>query len=674
MKSQTTIESLKYVVAKINLGWFCAVWALVILTPLIYFPAPGILAGHPWKVELATSLFLLFAIISLIKKNVLTISIPSEILFWIIIPICGFILWSSISIIWANSTLSVIHHTLLWANYLIFFILAINFVASQKLFAVFTESLGLIIGIIATICIIEYLFSEQIGEVFGYRYGRYTEIYAALFPFFIALILRLKRKNLILTGTITALVWVAILFSLSRGALFCSILGFLIFISMRIFNRPDSTEKIRLVIVTVAMILIVFLIQIPTFITDGQKVTTIARITTVNEDEQTNSVQQNVRYLFWKVGFDMFRDNLTTGVGADNFGSEFNKYLAIFSIDEANKSTVAPQESHLAERTHNEYLQILIELGLIGGIIFLLLLFGIGRFAFKELKNERAQKTNIQTHAAIAGLIVFLITSAFSSFSFRLMQNGLIFFFLLAVLLRNRIKKSRPNQISAFSRRYKVILVPAAIILCLSLTIYSSLKAISQFYVYQAEQEFNLAKAETYYQKAIILDPANGSANFSLGFRMFEANKYEAAASNFQAAVEKGLDTSIGYSLLATTQTLANKREEAEKTFTKALTIFPYSVFLRVRYAIALEKFNETAKAENQLEIARKINKKHAETWQVYIKEGEKAANEKAKTNLDLVSIYSLSPRQAVPTVRTEREILYPEERMKFNFNISQRK
>ena len=337
----------------------------------------------------------------------------------------------------------------------------------------------------------------------------------------------------------------------------------------------------------------------------------------IDDKNAGNSISQNVRFLFAGVGKEMFFDNYLTGVGADNFGLEFNKYRAVFSSKPENKDNANQQEEYLPERAHNEYLQILTELGITGGIIFLFLLGGILKLGFAEIVKKRFERSNILTHSAIGGIVAFLVSSCFSSFSFRLMQNGLIFFFLLAILLRNfAVEKDQEKQNKlTINPQLKLIFVSIALVGCLSLIIFSGLKAISQYFVCQAEKQENFEAAQYYYENAILLDPANASANNSFGMRLLNEVNYAKSAAQFRQSVKKGANDSVSYSYLISAQLLADQPQQAVNTASEAVAIFPYSVFLRVRYADLLNKFNKKTEAENQLAIAGQINKKQAETW-----------------------------------------------------------
>lgn len=653
-------------------GFFCAVWAFIILVPLIPFPTPSALTGLPWKVELTTAILLfLFSTVHLLRGKENSFPFPERLSVWIIVPFSAFILWSGASFFWAESASAVLHHTLVWAFYLIFFLVFTNIASDRKLLTLSVLSLGAAVGLIALLCIIEFSFSAIILEVFGFRYGRYAEIFAAVFPLFFSFLLRLKRKHLFWSALTAVCVWLAILFSMSRTAFFSAIAAFSLFFALRIFSKTGFGEKKRLIAAAAFIVLLTVFVQFSSFNSSGQG-SAISRLSDSGNNPE-NTVSQNIRLLFWGVGREMIADNPAIGVGADNFAIKFDDYRAEFSREE-NRLVAAQDENALPERTHNEYLQILTELGAIGGIIFLLLIFGIFKSGFTQIKQNFSYRSNILNHAAAAGLAAFLLNSLFSSFSFRLMQNGLVFFFLLAILLR-RCFQSRRQDVAETAvepsalRLLKPLVAPAAIILCLSLAVYSGLKATSQYLVYRAERTENFESAEFYFKTAERLDAANPAPNYSFAFRLVNETIYRESAAEFQKAIDKGLYNSTTYSYLATALILGGQFQEAEAVMARACEIYPQSVFLKVRYAIILDKIGKTAESEKQFEIARRIDEKQAETWRLLITDGALRTSENAKNNKQILPLMKLKPVHALYAILEERHLLHPEEKPRTALN-----
>ena len=652
------------------LAYISAIWTFIILMPLVPFPTPSVVVGHPWKVELVISFFLfIISFIYLIKKqnteNVFLL--PANVISWIITPCSIFILWSASSIFWANSVLSAAHHTLLWGIYLIFFCFVLQIVVDKRYLQISIFSLGSVIGIIAVCCIVEYTFSAQISEPFGFRYSKFAETFASVLPLFFSLILRSGKKNLLLNVLLTFAVWLAILLSLSRGALISSVVGLIIFILLRLFSKIVSAEKKRIFLATSVLILLTIFIQTPIFSSVEQKSTTLSRM----EQESSSGFSKSIRFLFAGVGLEMFSKNTLHGIGADNFGLEFNKYRVTFSDKSENKPLVEQQESLLPERAHNEYLQIAAELGAVGAIIFLCFLSGIVKLGLQEIKRNLTKSSNIITQAAMAGIIAFLTSSLFSSFSFRLAQNGIVFFFLLAILLRNCFVETGRQKVVKYpvspllTKSFAIVFI----FICLSLTVFSTLKATSQYFVYQAERQAEFGKAEFYYKKATMLDPANGSANYSFGLRLLNEGLYRQSATQLQQAAVKGLNTTVCYSYLISAQFLASDYQAAEQTTAEAVKIFPYSVFMRVRYSSLLYELGKEKEGDQQFELAKQFDSRQAESWRLLISNGAMAISEKTKTDKDIISVDKLNPNPAVYAILAERELRFPEERESFNFD-----
>lgn len=574
------------------------------------------------------------------------------------------------SAFWAKSGLSVLHHTLIWIGYLIFFLFALSIVSNKKLFRISIISLGSVVSIICVASIIEFVSKETIE----YRYAKFAEIFAALLPVFFSFILQSNRKYLVWSILATVSLWLGILFSLSRGAFFASITGLSVFILLRIFTKKTLDERKRLAFAISGIIFIVLFTQISNFTTaNEQKGSTFSRIVIKDEKDPSNSISLNARFLFAGVVKEIFFDNYLVGIGADNFGLEFNKYRAVFSAKPENKSTASLYEEYLPQRAHNEYLQILAELGIVGALIIFWLFQGIIKLGFAEIKKNRFRRTGILTDSAIAGIVAFLFSSLFSSFSFRLMQNGLVFFFLLAILLRNyAVKRNREKQSDLLTApRLKLVFISAALMACLSLIVFSALKAASEFYVYQAEKQENFETAEAYYKNAILLDPANGSANYSYGMRLINEGDYRESAAQIRQTVDKGINASVNYSHLISSQILANQFRQALDTNAEAVEIFPYSVFLRVRYADLLKKFHKEDESEKQFKIADSLDKKQSETWRLVINNGTLTASREARANKRILSLDELKPAQAIYTVLTGRQIAEANEKiekLKYSF------
>lgn len=656
-----------------NLKWFTVAWTFVIILPLIYFPASSLLTGHPWKVELGISLLLFPLTIFLhnfLKQQNELIIFSNSFQSNIIIPCVLFTVWSGLSMFWASSVLSVMHHTLVWCVYLICFIFLCSVISRKRILRHHLLVLSTILTIIAFLSIIEFLFSGEIGKVFGFRYSRYTEIFAAIIPLITVFVIRSKGKYYIFSCLALGVLWLSILFVGNRTSLIAVIATMSVFFLARVLLTKNAFEKKRLAVSASIFVIIFIFLQLPFVNTLTQNDGTLSKIKVYSKADASNSVSQNVRLFYYDVGLEMFSDNYLKGVGADNFGIRFNRYRAVYSAKGQNSALLNHQEELTAERTHNEYLQIVTELGLVGGLLFLLILTGIFRLGiYAPFKNKKVH-SDILTQAAIAGVFAFLISSLFSSYSFRLMQNGLVFFFLVSIILRKHIKIiDKPEYLEKIpAPNFQFLSLALSLTVCFALAAFSASKATSQFLTYQAERTQNAEDSKTLLKKATVFDPDNAAAYFLHGFVNLNEKNYSESAAYFDKSIHRGLNSSVEYSYLMSAQILNNDLDAAEQTALKNVEIFPYSVFARTRYAAILKMRNKSKESNEQLAFAHRINADEAKTWWILLTEGARIAGEKSVRDAGVLKLYRLLPQEGIHAYLIERETLHPEEKVQFNF------
>lgn len=577
----------------------------------------------------------------------------------------AFTFWSGTSILWAVSANSPIHHTLVWTLYLLFFLLSCSIAANDRLLRSSFYGFGIILCIVAANCVVETLLRTSLNETFGFRYGRYAEIWAAALPLFLSFSLRLKGKHRWLAIGATSLCWLGILFSTSRGSLAAAIVGLTIFGVLRLFVNRSIKHSKALVVAAAGLLVLAVLTQLPALIAPTEtRTATIVRAATSSETDPQNSLAKNVRYLFWATGSEMFKTHPVIGTGADTYGLEFNNYKRVLALDPANQALIEKSENTMPERTHNEYLQVAAELGIVGGIIFLCFLLAVLHLGFLSIRRSISSSENILTHAAFAGIMAFLMSSAYSSFSFRLVQNGVVFFFLLGLLARP-IFKNNPSKIG-LAPIFIRFAQPLGLMCCLALMVFSGLKATSQYYVYAGENASGAEAATQDYRKAISLDGANASADFAYGMLLFGQKDFSNAARQFRLSIDKGVYPAAVYSYMISSHTLNNDLISARAAAEESIAVFPNSVFLQTRYADLLEKEGKNEEAANHYEIANKIDAKQAFTWKILIREGARPAAEAGRKGNGVSLLVNLYPQDGMYAMLAERQVRFPEEKFEF--------
>lgn len=621
---------------------FCvlALWSLILLANFIpTIPQPSVIIGYLWKVEFALAAFLLAAIAFLLKLPAEKfVRFSRKEFFFVILPLVLFTAWSGFSVFWAESSRNALHHTLLWACYCIFYLLVRQLVNEPKLLAVSFKITGLVVFVLGAACIVEYASSpEQINSFFTYRYYKYAEALVTLLPVFLVLSLRSKSKMSLLYGFVAVIAAIGVLLSLSRTLLVSGFISVgLFFALVFIFQNWKKHFKKSALIIGLFLICAV-LSQI--HYSPGQE-KAAAKLFNTTENSQSSS---GSRVLFWAVALEEFKSVPLAGVGADNYSTVYGTARESFSAKNPENKLLEINEDVLAERAHNEYLQILSELGIVGACLFAWLLGGAA-YLFLSLRRKRVTFLSI---AAIAGISAFLISSLASSYSFRVPANGLCFFFLLALAAKSSRFKVQSSKFS-FSLNLKPALSAFGTIICAAMLVFSSVRGVSLMYLQFALSSTEETQAGRYYQKAIALDSQEGLFRYYYGLELYNRTRAVEAVPQMRMAIKKGFATSISYFHLASAQIVSKQTFDAEQTFAEGLQIYPRSIFLRTAFASFLMENGKISQSQTQYEKALAINAEQARSWRLAHIEGMKKLSQIEAQDKNFVKAMDLKPVEGV--------------------------
>jgi O-antigen ligase len=131
------------------------------------------------------------------------------------------------------------------------------------------------------------------------------------------------------------------------------------------------------------------------------------------------------RIHFWKVTWDVIRENPMTGVGLDSLAVAFTKF-------DTWSGTVR------VEQSHNDYLQILAEAGIFGLLAVVTFVVVVFRKGLRNIAQSESGFSRGMTIGALGGLLGVLIHSFFD-FPLRTPSNG-FFFILLAVFATTDVR------------------------------------------------------------------------------------------------------------------------------------------------------------------------------------------------------------------------------------------
>lgn len=640
---------------------FAAATIAIFLVPIINVYPQWDAFMHPWRPETVGSIFLLILlgygwVTGELTQSVLAMSRSERRL--IVAPIALFILWSGLSAFWANSLLSVIHHTGVWANYLGYYLVARWILARRDAREQFAVGLCVFVLLLSLSPLVEFftvsIFKEG-GTTLGLRFSKYTELTNTIFPLIAAFALVSRRRLRILGYATVFVLGLFVVMSFSRTGVGVFIIEIIAFAAAAfIFPRFRKARKNAVAVGGLAIAAILIATFWPVLMVD--KAPMVDRVVA---PESAASAQ--IRPFFFDIGVEMFRSSPILGVGADNFGQEFVRYRMQYAGRYPDDPNLALADDALAERAHNEYIQIAAELGVVGFLIFAVLLAGLFYSGIDLLRNFR--RASPYAIAAFIGLAAFIASSVVTAYSFRIIQNGIAFFIVLAVAVGGTIGRRAPAERTSSSKTKWHILFAAIAALAVMLGTYSVVRIVALQTAIDGLSDSDLDVRHAAIEKAVSLDPANATLEWGFAKDLLSDKKYDAAALHFRRAIDKGKATSVDYARLSIAQLLGNDLDGAESTIREALRAYPRSAFLYARLAYILDRNGRPDDAATALNTGISLNKGQALSWWNLMTKGSAEAAKEAFAE-KLPPLMELMPRDAIYAVKDEREVLHPEEKV----------
>jgi O-antigen ligase/Tfp pilus assembly protein PilF len=625
---------------------FAAFWSLLLLANFVpTIPQPEVIIGYLWKVEFALAAFLFIALVLFLKVSKDKIlSFNRQEFLWIILPLLAFTAWSGISVFWAESQRDAVHHTLLWACYCVFYLLIRQIVSRPSRLNMSLSVTGIVVAIIGTVCLIEYFStSYDLSGNVSLRYNKYAEAIATLFLLFAAISIGRKTRSAYFFGAIAIIGWLGIVFSLGRTQFLAALFAVFVFVGFALIRTGRGISLKKAAIFSCVFVTITIFSQISLFDQNSQQ-TTFKRLS----GDEHSQMSFQVRMLTWQIALETFRQSPLVGVGAENFAANYETARLDLAESDPQNPNLNVYEEILPERAHNEFLQILSELGIVGIAFFGWFLLGIARLVF-SIREKRATLLSV---AALAGIFAFLLSSAASSYSFRVPANGLCFFFVLAIAVKSlEARVLRLESKKLFDLRLKTSdlkLALPALVICTAMLIFSTVRGVSLMYLQFAQTSADKIEAGEYFRKAIDFDSENAVLRYYYAQELYKNKRADEAIPQMRFAIDRGLATSISYFNLASAQTVAGKPLDAEKTFAEAIKAYPRSVFLRTSYAALLAENGKDAESEMEYKKALEINPQQAKSWRIARTEGMRKLSDAENGDKNLVKAMELRPTDAI--------------------------
>jgi O-antigen ligase len=615
---------------------------------------------YGWRVEIGASVLLGSILTYLFIRSesvAAAFTISKKEFLLVVCPMLALILWSAASALWAHSWKSTVHHASVWSIYLIFYLLVRNVVATRREFEKILATVTITLVLVSIPAVAEYCAYLVFGgsTSLGIRFAKWGEQIVTILPLLLVCLVRLEGRRFWIGLTATALLWLLIFCSLGRINLFLFAFGVVAVGIAIAINKAYRRYFRKFILIAFVLALSPLPLHVFSYFADNPEVPLVARLS----NSAALSSSNNFRKLMVSLAGEMIVDNSILGVGADNFWIELNKYRAVYGTANPNDANLAAAEDEVPGFAHNEFLQMVAELGIVGGAIAAFMLAGVAVMLLKALGGLRSG--SLLPYAAAVGLLAFIISSMVSSYSFRVMQNGIVFFFILAVASKTFFRKSS-NRFTLSPTNLRAA-CGAGILACCVLAAYSAVRLSSVFFVEKADAVVDIDEASEMYKLAASVDDENPAARYRHGMRLFEKERYAEAIPLLRETIAVGHARSSDFSYMATAQSLSGDDAGAEDTMAIAVSLYPRSPFVWTRYSLILAQNGKTDLAGLAFEKAIAIDRTAANSWKAVIEKGPKAASDLAARDSDYVHVMQLTPSSSMYAVVAERLIRHPEER-----------
>lgn len=303
----------------------------------------------------------------------------------------------------------------------------------------------------------------------------------------------------------------------------------------------------------------------------------------------------NGRLLIWNVARNMVKENPFLGIGYNGVKRDYNDYQAAYFEKNSNNY----EEIRIANQVNyvfNDYLQILIEQGILGLFLFLCVIAVSLIKAFKSLYyNDQLSSLNLALVTGAACSIILLMVSFLSTYSLETLPIAINFVFYLALISSFSTSKfsiSSPKKVQQYGL---AMLGTAAILVCIVIC----KKEIKTYASFHAVTKNDIDRLKTFKENYAVL---KNEPTYLLQYGKLLASKnFHKESIDILTTTSRFLcDTSL-YRSLGDSYRVLGKHKEAQWSYLKSVYIAPHR-FLPRYYLV--KSYLESGDTTNALAMA----------------------------------------------------------------------
>jgi len=514
------------------------------------------------------------------------------------LPMILFALVLLLSLFFSKSKMISFQELLLFLSYIIIFFLVTNHVENNKEFNTFIYLFFILSFLVSTYTLVQYYGLDpylndirKLTSTIGQK-NWISNYLAMIFPIAFSYFLLEKNKKIkSVYFLLLTILYITLLICQSRG-IWISI-GLTLILSIFIvikFKLLDIFKKNKKWLV---FLLVIFLIITAIYSTDNplnkSRLTVTERaVSTFDKDDPSI----NTRFLIWGTTIEMIKDKPILGLGIGTFKYHYLNYQAKYLLEHPDYIKYSVN----ASEAHNEYLQMWVEIEVIGLSIFLIIIILIYNQFWRFFKQEKDSQKKIIAWGMVLGINCFLLHSLFT-FPLHVPALASTFFVLLGLAMVYIRKYDLPEiKIKTGINHFAVKLFLNIFVIALMLVIINCLAIkpyVAELYYFTGMRynvDKNYTKSLPNLQYAVQLDPYNGRILHALGTTYYNLNIFSKAEEILQEAKKYMIDVNTFY-ILGLNYSKLNMFENAEKEFKHAIYLDPK--FTEVHHCLGLLYFQQ---------------------------------------------------------------------------------
>ena len=465
----------------------------------------------------------------------------------------GFLAWEFVTLFWVQNahlaTITLIQHS----SFVIVFFLAINILSKKDLPALL-NALVVVMVLISSVGLLQYYFNDSvfIQNFFFQKAGpAATFVNKNMASHFMVMTLPISlvlflfaNKRLYTVLYSMAFFWGAwyVLYIQARQAylaVIVELLALVLFLGLDYWKHKSRSVLhslcVRKTKSFLAIMVLVLLIIAGNFTKQGWNAANddvkLKRFSTISIDGGGSRIP------LWINTIEMIKDNPVLGVGVGQWSEHYPLYY-----DKTAKDIAFNEKTRL-QRVHNEYIETLASVGLIGYVFLLWALFYIVRYIVVVLRDADNENRSIVL-ASTLGMLGFAVV-AFFSFPIQSYFPAFLLMFFVAIVAQ--LKNSSDDSILKIKDKY-----------------YLSSIIVAGLLLYLGNFVYKLLTAEHYYQKSIEsynIDDFNSGLEYSSKARKLNSDVWKHNQMNAVFLMKK------------------NRFKEAIELLKKANVISPNNIF-----------------------------------------------------------------------------------------------